>query len=405
VPPPSQRDDSDHRAADALPAVHVDPVGRSWGVGTLAGVTTVAQDGAKATRTGSRPPVIIGHRGAPGHLPEHTLASYRRAIALGADAVEPDLVMTGDGVLIVRHEPELSRSTDVADRPEFTHKRTSKLVNDQLVEGWFVEDFTLAEVKALRCRERFPGLRPKSAASDGLHDVVTFDELLLLLAESWNAGRPVGLHAELKCSTYFRALGLPLEEAALTSLRDHGLDRRDSGVHLQSFEIASLRWLRERTDVNLVQLVAPTGAPEDCREAGDPTTYDDLVTPAGLRAMATYADAVGIAKDRLLPRNELGGPSASARELVDDAHLAGLRVLLYTVRDENCFLSAGYRIGTDPHARGDVVGETAAVLDLGVDGVFTDTPEVTLYARRQWLARQEAYDDAQGSWKTYRSSR
>src|SRR3712207_5413737 len=210
-------------------------------------------------------PVVIGHRGAPGYLPEHTRASYRIAIGLGADAIEPDLVMTRDGVLVARHENDLSCSTDVASHPEFADRRTSRTVAGREVTGWFVEDFTLAEVKTLRAVERWPLSRASSARSDGVHEIMTFDELLLMVKEeSRNVGRDIGLYVELKWSSYFSGIGLPLEPAVLASLRDHGLDRRDSLVHLLSFETANLRWLRERCDVRLAQLVSASGAPADC---------------------------------------------------------------------------------------------------------------------------------------------
>jgi glycerophosphoryl diester phosphodiesterase len=330
-------------------------------------------------------PVVIGHRGAPGYLPEHTLASYRLAIALGADGVEPDLVMTGDGVVVIRHENELGRTTDVATRPEFAGRVTTKVVNGRPVRGWFVEDFTLAELKTLRAMERYPDTRPASARSDGVLGIVTLDELLLLVqAESHNVGRTIGLYAELKWSTYFAGIGLPLEPAVLRSLRDHGMDGRDSPVHLLSFETTNLRWLRDHSDLHLVQLVAASGAPGDCEAAGDPTTYDDLVTPAGLRAVSRYADGLAVAKDRLIPRDSLVGPSPDARRLVEDAHLAGLRVLAYSVRNENRFLAACYRTSAEPDAFGDVLGETRALLDLGVDGLFTDQPDTSVLVREIW---------------------
>lgn len=332
-------------------------------------------------------PLVIGHRGAPGYLPEHTLASYRLAIALGADAVEPDLVITRDGVLVVRHESELSCTTDVAGRREFADRRTTKVVGGRSITGWFVEDFTLAEVKALRAVERFPATRPSSARSDGRYEVATFDELLLLVnEESRNVGRRIGVHAELKWSSYFSGVGLPLEPAVLAALRDHGLDRRDAHMHLQSFETANLRWLREHSDVRLVQLVAAAGAPADCQAAGDPTSYDDLVSPAGLRAVARYADVLGVAKGRLLPRGS-AAPPPEARRLVEDADLAGLRTLVFTVRNENRFLAAPFRTSHEPNAFGDVLGETQALLELGVDGLFTDQPDTSVLAREVWAAR------------------
>jgi glycerophosphoryl diester phosphodiesterase len=312
-------------------------------------------------------PQVIGHRGAPGYRPEHTLASYRLAIALGAEAVEPDVVMTADGVAVLRHEGEISDTTDVARHPEFADRRTVKVLGGREVSGWFCEDFTLTELKTLRAVERWPERRPRNARWDGRFEVATFDELLMLLAEEsrrWD--REIGLHVELKASSHHASIGLPLEDAVLASLRDHALDRRDSGVLLQSFETASLRSLRERTDLPLVQLVEATGAPADLVAVGDPTTYDDLCRPDGLRAVARYADAVGVARSRLLARPAL----------VEDAHLAGLRVLTWTVRDD------------DPGGPEQVDAEVRLLLDAGVDGLFSDHPDTTLLVRDEWAAQQ-----------------
>ena len=308
---------------------------------------------------------IIGHRGAPGYRPEHTRASYLLAIAMGVDAVEPDLVMTRDGVVVVRHECDLAATTDIADHPGLA--------------GRPVEELTLAEVKSLRAVERIPGTRPRNTRWDGVEEVITLYELLLLVgSESRRLGRRIGLHLELKDATRLARLGLDLEGAVLAALRDHGLDRRDSGVHLQSFEPTCLHRLRERTDLRLVQLVEAAGAPADLSESGDPATYDDLVSPRGLRSVARYADAVGLAKSRLL----VAPPLAEA--LVDHAHLAGLQVLAWTLREENRFLAPRFRRGDDPDRRGDAAGELAALLDAGVDGVFCDHPDVALAARDAW---------------------
>jgi glycerophosphoryl diester phosphodiesterase len=305
-------------------------------------------------------PQVIGHRGAPGYRPEHTLASYRLAIALGAEAVEPDVVMTADGVAVLRHENELSDTTDVAGHPEFADRHTVKEVAGLAVRGWFTEDFTLAELKTLRAVERLPERRPRNTRWDGRLEIATLDELLLLVAEeSRRCGREVGVDIELKSSSYFVSIGLPLEDVVLDSLRDHGLDRRGSGVLLQSFETANLRWLRERTDLPLVQLVEASGAPADLVAVGDPTTYDDLCSSDGLRAVARYADVLGVARARLLARPAL----------VDEAHLAGLQVLAWTVRDD------------DPTPDDT---EVRVLLDAGVDGLFSDHPDTTLLVRDQW---------------------
>jgi glycerophosphoryl diester phosphodiesterase len=310
-------------------------------------------------------PQVIGHRGAPGYRPEHTLASYRLAIALGAEAVEPDVVMTADGVAVLRHENELSDTTDVADHPEFAGRRTVKELAGRAVGGWFTEDFTLAELKTLRAVERLPGRRPRNTRWDGKLEIATLDELLLLVAEeSRRCDRQIGINIELKSSSYFAALGLPLEDVVLDSLRDHGLGRRDSGVVLQSFETTNLRWLRDRSDLPLVQLVEAAGAPADLVAMDDPTTYYDLCSPDGLRAVARYADVLGVARSQLLARPLL----------VDEAHLAGLQVLAWTVRDD------------DPGGPELVDAEVRVLLDAGVDGLFTDHPDTTLLVRDQWAA-------------------
>jgi glycerophosphoryl diester phosphodiesterase len=315
-------------------------------------------------------PLVIAHRGACGYRPEHTLASYRLAIALGADYVEPDLVMTRDGVLVARHENEIGRTTDVAGRGEFAHRMTTKVVDGVQRTGWFTEDFTLTELKTLRAVERLPELRPRNTRYDGRYDVPTFDEILTLVEEeSVRLGRTVGVYPETKHPSYFADLGLALEEPLLASLGRHGLDGPDSPVFVQSFEAGNLRWLRARTRLRLVQLVSDVGRV-------------DLVTSTGLRRVATYADAVGVAKDLVLPKHPdtatIGAPSA----VVADAHAVGLRVHVWTLRDENRYLPTGYRRGTDPAATGDSIEEAQAFLDAGVDGLFTDHPDTTLEARR-----------------------
>jgi glycerophosphoryl diester phosphodiesterase len=312
-------------------------------------------------------PQVIGHRGAPGYRPEHTLASYRLAIALGAEAVEPDVVMTADGVAVLRHETEISDTTDVARHPELADRRTVKVVDGREVSGWFCEDLTLAELKTLRAVERLPERRPRNTRWDGRFEVATFDELLMLLAEEsrrWD--RPIGLNVELKSPSYLASVGLPVEDAVLDSLRDHALDRRGSGVLLQSFETTVLRRLRERTDLPLVQLVDAAGAPADLAAMGDPATYDDLCAPQGLRAVARYADVLGADRRRLLARPAL----------VEEAHLAGLRVLAWTVRDD------------DPGGPERADAEVRQLLDAGVDGLFSDHPDTTLLVRDEWAAQQ-----------------
>jgi glycerophosphoryl diester phosphodiesterase len=310
--------------------VHVVPAARPCRVRTVEVVSTAL-------------PQVIGHRGAPGYRPEHTLASYRVAIALGADAVEPDLVMTADGVAVLRHETEISGTTDVATHPEFADRRTVREVDGRVVAGWFCEDFTLAELKTLRAVERLPDRRPRNTWWDGRFKIATLDELLLLLAEeSRRRGRRIGLNAELKQASYLASVGLSLEDAVLGSLRDHGLDHDGSGVLLQSFEPECLRRLRSSTSLPLVQLV------EDPRS--------ELLSPAGLAAVAGYAQALGLAIRLLLERPGLVGP----------AHRAGLDVLAFTVRHD------------DPDGPEAVADRVRSLMDAGVDGLFSDQPDQTL---------------------------
>lgn len=329
-------------------------------------------------------PVVIGHRGASGHRPEHTLASYRLAIQLGADYIEPDLVSTSDGVLVARHENEIGATTDVADHVEFASRRTTKTIDGLETTGWFTEDFTLAELKTLRATERLPEVRAASSRYDGRFEIATFDEVLALARkESRARGRRIGVCPELKRSTYSAGIGLPLEPPLLSALGRHRLDHRGAKVCIESFETASLKWLARRTNLTLIQLVEATGAPADLAAAG--TTYADLVTPEGLREIATYAGGVSVHKDLVLPRDATTGEVGDPSTLVRDAHRAALQTLVWTLRDENRFLPANFRRGMDPNAPGDAIAEATAFLDAGVDGMFCDQPGTAFEAREQWL--------------------
>ncbi len=339
---------------------------------------------AGCTATGDAPspaasfasPLIIAHRGASAELPEHTLAAYRRAIDDGADYIEPDLVMTRDGVFVARHENEISETTDVADRPEFADRRTTKTIDGEQITGWFTEDFTLAELRTLRARERLPELRPASAAHDGEFAIPTLAEIIELTAA---AERPVGLIPEIKHPSYFRSIGLPMEEALVEQLEAAGYDGADDPVMVQSFEISPLARLDVLTDIRLVQLIADSGAPADAPD----TSFAHMTTPSGLEAIAAYADAIGPDKDLLIPR---GGDGALAEptNLVEDAHNEGLLVIPYTFRPENYFLPSGSRSGTDPRSRGDAVEEMLAFIRLRIDGLFTDDPAEGARARLRY---------------------
>ena len=292
-------------------------------------------------------PIIIGHRGASGYRPEHTLASYRLAAEMGADFVEPDLVSTKDGVLIARHENEIGGTTDAADR--FPDRRTTKTVDGQRISGWFTEDLTLAEIRTLRAKER---LATRSHEYDGRFAVATFDEVIALAqALGRELGRPIGVYPETKHPTYFRSIGLPLEEKLLASLERAGWNRADAPVFIQSFETDNLRELRRKTKVRLIQLVAA------------PATIDD----ARLKDIASYADGIGPEKRLVVPVSQ-DGALQPATDLVARAHAARLLVHVWTIRVDKEFLPAGY------HGRGEE--EFARFRDLGVDGVFTDFPDV-----------------------------
>ncbi|GEP35331.1 glycerophosphoryl diester phosphodiesterase [Nocardioides szechwanensis] len=363
------------------------------GLGGLVGPTLVAapvaaEAGDSHAKHSQRraDPIVIGHRGASGYRPEHTLASYRLAIQLGADYVEPDLVSTKDGVLVARHENEISGTTDVADHAEFAARRTTKTIDGRPVTGWFTEDFTLAELKTLRAKERLPQVRPDNTRYDGRFEIPTLVEVLQLVrAESKRTGRTIGVYPETKHPTYFDSIGLSLEEPLVRTLDRFGLDRTRSKVIIQSFETANLRDLDTMTRVPLAQLVDASGAPYDLVAAGDPRTYRDLVTPAGLAEIAEYADGVGANKDLVLPRDPATGATTEPSRLVADAHRRGLVVHVWTVRDENQFMATNFRRGVNPIAKGDVHAEVLALLEAGVDGIFADHPDSAVDARDDWL--------------------
>jgi glycerophosphoryl diester phosphodiesterase len=312
---------------------------------------------ASVTAETSRP-LIIGHRGASGHRPEHTLEGYRLAADMGADFIEPDLVSTKDGVLIARHENEIGATTDV--EVKFPARRTTRTIDGQTVSGWFTEDFTLAEVKTLRARERLPF---RSHAYDGQFAIPTFDEVIELahrLGRELN--RPIGVYPETKHPTYFRGIGLPLEEKLIASLAKHGWDRKDAPVFIQSFEPDSLRLLRGKTSVSLIQL----------------TSDASMLDAAGLKRIAGYADGIGPEKRLLVPIAPDGSVGAPT-DLVQRAHAAGLVVHIWTIRVDRQFLPAGY------HGRGEA--EFEQFRDLGVDGIFTDFPDAAAKALRNTRPR------------------
>lgn len=325
-------------------------------------------------------PLVIGHRGAAGYRPEHTLASYELAARMGADFIEPDLVSTADGVLVARHEPEISETTDVAQHPEFADRRGTKIVDGRRMHGWFVHDFTLAELRTLRARERIPDVRQRNTRYDGRFSVPTLEEILRLAARlSGELGRVVGVYPETKHPSYFAALGLALEPPLERALRAAGLDRPDAPVFVQSFEVNNLREMATRLRVPLVQLVAADGAPADLAAEGDPRGYRELLTPDGLAEIACYARAIGPDKDLVIT------PDGTATTLCDDAHAVGLAVHAYTFRNENQYLPSELRSGTNPNDYGDAFGELARFFELGVDAVFSDHPDTAVAARAEYL--------------------
>jgi glycerophosphoryl diester phosphodiesterase len=331
----------------------------------------------------SAAPLVIGHRGASAYRPEHTLAAYELAARMGADFIEPDLVTTSDGVLVARHEPEIGGTTDVAQHPEFAGRRTTKAIDGVEYTGWFTEDFTLAELKTLRATERIPAVRQENTIWNGRFEIPTFAEVLELRERlSDELGREVGVYPETKHPTYFASIGKPLEPALVDELDDAGLNDEGAPVFVQSFETTNLRKLHDELEVPLVQLLSAEGAPADLAAVGDPRTYADLITPAGLADIATYAAGIGPDKNMVVARNAdqtLGAPTS----LVADAHAVDLLVHPYTFRNENQFLPANLRSAGTPADYGDVFAEYAAFFAAGVDGVFADNPDTAVAARRE----------------------
>jgi glycerophosphoryl diester phosphodiesterase len=312
-------------------------------------------------------PVVIGHRGAPAYRPEHTAASFELAIDLGAELIEPDVVVSRDGVLVVRHESNLSLTTDVAERPEFAGRRTTRTVDGRSSTGWFAEDFTLAELRTLRAVERMPELRPLNTAYDGHFGILTLAEVVALARSRSTAARPIRVLAELKHPGWSTAHGQPMADLVAEELVRLDATAATGTVVLQSFEAGVLRDLRARLGADgpqMVQLVK------------DAVAGDRMVTPAGLREISTYAQAIGPSRDRVL-----AGPA-----LVQEAHRAQLAVFCWTLRAENTFLPEHLRRGTSPGALGDAIADARKLLDLGVDGLITDSPDHAVQAVSELFA-------------------
>jgi glycerophosphoryl diester phosphodiesterase len=333
-------------------------------------------------------PLVIGHRGAPGYRPEHTSASYELAFALGADAVEPDLVATRDGVLVLRHENEIGGTTDVARRPEFAGRRTTREVDGHALTGWFTEDFTWAELSTLRATERLHGLRPLSASFDGRYPIIRLRDLFELIDRvAGEQQRMLRMVAEFKHATHFAELGLPLDELFAAELEAAGWGPGGERLIMESFEPTLLDRLHARgVRGRRVFLIEDTGAPWDLvrAEGRGAARYDHFATEAGLLSLAGRFDGVSVGKGRLVAAR----PAAAAAdaplvgaELVDAAHSAGLEVYTWTLRPENRFLAPGRRRGSSRAAIGDWDGEFRAVIETGVDGIFVDHPDLGVAAR------------------------
>lgn len=322
-------------------------------------------------------PIVIGHRGASGQRPEHTLASYDLAIDEGADFIEPDLVLTKDNVFVARHENDITGTTDVADHPEFASRKTTKVIDGESHTGWFTEDFTLAELKTLRAKERLPQLRPANAAYDGKFEIPTLAEIIALAKKrSKEVGRTIGIYPETKHPTYFASIGKPMERQLVAELKKAGWDSAGAPVFIQSFEVDNLKLLHSITRIRLIQLMDSTGGPAD----NAAPSYAAMITPAGLKAVAAYAWGIGPNKD-MVDKGE-GAPTT----LVADAHAAGLRVHVWTFRAENYFLPASLRRGADPREHGDVDTAIRRQLAAGIDGFFTDFPLIGSTVRKAYLA-------------------
>ena len=356
--------------------------------------------GVKSAANWPPVPTLIAHRGASALRPEHTLAAYTQAIEDGANIIEPDLVSTKDGVLVARHENAIAilnpdgtvreATTDIVDRPEFASRKATKTIDGTAVTGWFTEDLTLAELKTLRARERIPAVRPANVAFNGQFQVPTFQEVIdLAKSKSIEKGRTIGVYPETKHPTYFKSIGLPLEKRLLDMLALNGWNSKDAPVFIQSFEVANLKEIRGLTAARIVQLLSSAGRPYDFVAAGAAETrsYADLITPAGLKEVASYANGIGPSKDMVIPvvNGALGTPTS----LVTNAKAAGLVMHVYTLRPENAFLPANLKKApvTDNTVRGDSIAEIQTFLQAGVDGFFTDDSAVGREAIRTFVKK------------------
>jgi glycerophosphoryl diester phosphodiesterase len=316
-------------------------------------------------------PLVIGHRGAPGYRPEHSRSSYELALAMGVDAVEPDVVATKDGVLVVRHENEISGTTDVADHPEFADRKTTKRVDGQALTGWFTEDFTWAELSTLRVRERLPEVRLSSASFDGSQAILRLVDVLDIVREgSVEHGREIGVVLEVKHATYFASIGMELAPLIERDLRAAGWADGELPLIVESFESTVLGQLRERgIPASYIYLIEASGRPYDLlvAQGKQAATYKATVTPQGLDDLVGRVDGISVDKKMLLARGNT---------IVPDAHARGLTVFTWTCRPENGFLSPEFRASGGRGAYGDYEAEWGVIARTGVDGVFVDHPDL-----------------------------
>ncbi|MGE9807107.1 glycerophosphodiester phosphodiesterase [Janibacter sp. G1551] len=335
-------------------------------------------------------PLVIAHRGASGYRPEHTLAAYELAVQMGADYIEPDLVMTKDGVPVDRHEPEISGTTDVSAHPEFASRKTTKMLDGVATTGWFTEDFTLAELKTLRAKERLGAMRPVSQSYDGQFEVPTFREVLEFreyLEKKYK--RKVGIIPEIKHSTYFVEQGVPAEAPVVDLVKEFHLNRPSAPLSIQSFELSNLIELREEHcfKAGAVFLTTVKGAPYDLVAKGDPRTYAQLTSAESLGELNEWITGLGPEKNAVIAR-KADGTLGEETTLVSDAHAAGLVVTPWTFRAENTFLPVDYRSSTDPAAWGNMHDEAIRFMEADVDGLFCDQPDICVAAREEFLAGQ-----------------
>ncbi len=324
-------------------------------------------------------PLVMGHRGASGYRPEHTLASYELAARMGADFIEPDVVSTKDHVLVVRHENEISGTTDVADHAEFAARRATKTVDGVVITGWFTEDFTLAELRTLRAKERLPQVRQENTLYDGRWTVPTLQEVFELRQRlSKELEHPIGIIPETKHPTYFKSVGLPLEGKLVETARAFHLDKAKAPIVIQSFELNNLVELREKYRVSApeVFLTSTSG-----KGFVDSQTYAELLTPAGLKTISSWVTSIGPDKNQVIPRNA-DGSLGSPTSLVADAHAAGLTMVPYTFRAENQFLPTNLRVGTNPNNFGKAIAEDVTFMRTGIDGLFCDQLDICVEARK-----------------------